>query len=314
MNLVPGDQVVAREARPPGVPLGRDVLDLGAADFRVSFGRRSFRVHHHLADHPLFAISRLLRLSRTLPPANVEYNAGDLPVSVDPALTPRTGLSAEETIRRIHDCRSWMVLKNVEVDPDYRALLGQCLDQIQALSEPVEPGMCLREAFIFLSSPRSVTPYHIDNEQNFLLQISGRKTVHVFDPSDRSLVSEEQLEHFYAGAPRNLTFKDEYQPEASVLELRPGDGIHIPLTAPHWVQNLDDVSISFSITFRTRRTELTANVHTVNHYLRSRGFRPTAFGRSPIRDFVKSRAFVAWRRAKRLLTPVGSARSASSPP
>ena len=44
------------------------------------------------------------------------------------------------------------------------------------------------EGFIFVSSPGSVTPYHIDPERNFLLQVRGNKTMHMFDGSDRSLL------------------------------------------------------------------------------------------------------------------------------
>src|SRR4051812_44391072 len=90
------------------------LLDIDAADFRACFDRRPFLIRHHLCDHPLFALPRLLELARTLPPENVEYNAGQLPVTCDPSLTPRNGLSIEETVRRIAECKSWMVLKYVE--------------------------------------------------------------------------------------------------------------------------------------------------------------------------------------------------------
>jgi hypothetical protein len=43
--------------------------------------------------------------------------------------------SIDETIRRIEECRSWMVFKNVERDPAYRALLDTCLDQAREHSE-----------------------------------------------------------------------------------------------------------------------------------------------------------------------------------
>jgi hypothetical protein len=79
----------------------------------------------------------LIRLSKTLPEADVEYNAGDIPINVTPDRTPRNGLSAAETIRRIAQCKSWMVLKYVEHDPDYRALLHQCLTEVARHSEPI---------------------------------------------------------------------------------------------------------------------------------------------------------------------------------
>src|SRR5205823_9977089 len=109
------------------------LLDLEPATFHERFGRKPFRVRHRLCDHPLFELPRLLQLARALPEDRVEYNSGELPVGVDAALTPRTGLSIEETVRRIEECKSWMVLKNVERDPEYGDLLRRRLDEVEAL-------------------------------------------------------------------------------------------------------------------------------------------------------------------------------------
>src|SRR4051794_13037647 len=89
------------------------LLEIDAAEFRDCFDRRPFLIRHRLCDHPLFALPRLLELARALPEANVEYNAGQLPINCDPQLTPRNGLTIEETVRRIAECKSWMVLKYV---------------------------------------------------------------------------------------------------------------------------------------------------------------------------------------------------------
>src|SRR6266700_2128664 len=83
----------------------------------------------------------LLELSRRLPENLVEYYPGDVPVSIDSRLIPRTGLSIQETIRRIEECRSWMVRKWAHQDPIYGELLDRCLEEIQPHSEPLAPGM-----------------------------------------------------------------------------------------------------------------------------------------------------------------------------
>ena len=76
----------------------------------------------------------------------------------------------------------------------------------------------------------------MDPEHNFLLQIRGDKTMSVFDGGDRTLLSEEELERFYGGAHRNMVFKDEYQTKAFQFQLKPGDGLHVPVTFPHHVR------------------------------------------------------------------------------
>jgi hypothetical protein len=257
-----------------------------------------FPVRHHLSDHPLFRLPRLIELARRLPEHNIEYNAGNISVVQNPRLTPRTGLSIEETIRRIEECNSWMVMKYVEDDPQYAELLRECLSEIGELSEPMDRGMCRFEGFVFISSPDAVTPCHIDPEYNFLLQIRGKKFMTVFDPADRSVLSEEMLERYLAGSHRNLALNEDQIKRGIRFELNPGDGLHVPVTAPHYVRVADNVSISFSVTFRTPRSDRRTIVYTVNSYLRRRGFAPVPYGRSAVRDSIKHNAYRALRRAR----------------
>jgi cupin-like protein len=299
VNAVPSGAVFLSAHEPPAVTR---LLDIRPSVFRENFDRRPFRIGHRLCDHPLFALPRLLELARALPEDEVEYNAGDIPMSVAAELTPRTGLSMEETIRRIADCKSWMALKRVEADPDYRRLLVDCLSEISQHSEPLHPGMQLPQGFIFLSSPGAVTPYHMDPEHNFLLQIRGSKVVSLFDGRDRSIVSEEDLERFYASrTPRNMVFDEAYQPKAMVFTLTPGQGLHFPVTSPHWVQNGPEVSVSFSVTFRTPDLERRSAIHALNARLRERGWSPAPLGRHRWRDGIKYPLFRAWRKSRAIL-------------
>ena len=269
-----------------------DLLQLEADLMREDFGVAPFLMGHRLAGHPLFELERLVELARTLPAAQVEYNAGDVPITLDPARTPRTGLSAEETIRRIEECRSWLVLKNVERDPRYRELLERCLAQVR----PHAGAMTQQRAFIFVSSPGAVTPYHIDPEENFLLQVRGRKTMRVFE---RDVLSADELEHFFSGAHRNLVFREEYGSRARAFRLAPGLGVHVPVAAPHWVQNGPEVSVSFSITFQSAASARMSHAHRMNLRLRRLGLRPAPVGTSALRDGAKQLAFRVLRRLGR---------------
>jgi len=292
----------SRVAEGSSAPSGRRLV-INADEFRASFNRQPFMLGHHLAGHPLFELPRLLELAARLPEASVAYNAGDISVAEGLYRGPRNGLSVEETIRRIEDCQSWMVLKHVEADAEYNALLDSCLDEVQRHSEPLAPGMRKREGFIFISSPRSVTPYHLDPEYNFLLQIRGSKTVHIWNPNDPAVLTDEELEDFFTSEEqKNLKFKEAHEQRAFVFELTPGRGLHFPVTAPHWVQNGDGVSVSFSITFQTPTSERRAVVYGVNAALRRRGLKPTPAGRSAILDAMK---YNAWRIARRLKRRVG---------
>jgi hypothetical protein len=261
------------------------LLDVDPAIFHDEFTRRPFVLGHNLVGHPLLQLPRLVELARELPAHRVEYNAGDLAVNTDPQATPHTGLSVEATIRRIEECSSWMVLKNVELVPEYRDLLHACLAEVEALGHPATRQVTLREGFVFISSPGAVTPYHMDPELNLLLQIYGAKQMSVFPGSDRGLLSEEELEQFYSGAHRNMVFKEHYQQKATVFELQPGDALHVPVADPHWVKVGPSYSISFSITLMTRALERRGTLYRINHAQRQRGRTPRPVDQSALRDW-----------------------------
>ena len=274
-----------------------DLLEFDREIFRANFNRQPFMISHQLAGHPLFTLPRLVELSKRLPKDHVKYNAGNIPVTQELYTGPQTGLSVEETIHRIEECGSWMVLKWVEQDEEYRDLMNRCLDEVQTLSESVEPGMCKRESFIFVTSPRSITPYHLDPEHNFLLQIRGSKMLKLLP---RSALSEQELEKYF-GEGRDPVFNEESSKKASTFILTPGKGLHFPVTIPHWVENGDEVSVSFSITFRTPASDRRGIVYDVNNILRRRNFKPAPYGRSRLNDSAKFYAFRAVRRARKLL-------------
>jgi hypothetical protein len=274
------------------------MLEFDREIFRANFNRQPFIISHHLAEHPLFTLPRLVELSKRLPKDHVKYNAGNIPVTQGLYTGPQTGLSVEETIRRIKECGSWMVLKWVEQDEEYRDLMNHCLDEVQLLSDTVEPGMCKRESFIFVTSPGSITPYHLDPEHNFLLQIKGSKTLKLLPGS---ALSEPELEKYF-GEGRDPAFNEESSRRASKFILTPGKGLHIPVTIPHWVENGNEYSVSFSITFRTPASDRRSIVYDVNNILRRRNFKPAPYGHSRLTDSAKFYAFRAARRARKLLS------------
>jgi hypothetical protein len=284
-----------------GAPASSELLSFNPETYLENFGRVPFLVNHNLCSHPLLQQDRILELSRTLPEDCIEYNAGQIPISIDNSLTPRNGLSVEETIRRIAECKSWMVLKYVEKDPHYNELLQECLKIIRPYTDPIYPGMTKPHAFIFLTSPGSVTPYHIDPEHNFLLQIQGDKEIHLYDGRETSVLNEVELEKFYHNDGRNLVYKPEHENHSWTFKMTPGQGLHFPVTYPHYVKNLDEISISFSITFRTPDLDRRQALYNQNAEIRRWGGNPPAVGTSPFRDAMMFNSYRLWRKAKNLL-------------
>ncbi|WP_145197880.1 transcription factor [Planctomycetes bacterium Poly30] len=281
--------------------VGSPRITFPEALFHSCHGVTPFPVQHDLVDHPLFDIERLASLAASLPAHRVEWNAGDLPASVRRDDVRSNGLSAVETLRSIHRCGSWIVLKHVQLDRDYARLLHECLSPIQAalgvqglsLSRPV--------GFIFVSSPGATTPCHLDPESNFLLQVRGTKSISTLPRLDPRFVLLEELERFTVGGDRHVQLEDSALAEAVGHELSPGDGLHVPIHAPHFVVNGPAVSVSFSLTFQTEATDRERGVLWMNHRLRSLGLEPTPPGTSNALDLAKLTLFKGLRSARRVL-------------
>lgn len=256
------------------------------AAFAAAYPDAPARLTHELADHALFELSALADLAERMPADRVEYNRGDLPLGLRPEDTPANGLTLGETIRGIATNGSWAVLKNVERDPAYRELLDSALTELRPTVERSTGPMLHREAFLFISSPGSVTPFHMDPEHNILLQIRGEKTMTVFPAHDEKTVPAVKSEEFSRGGHRNLDWNDSFHARGTAFVLSPGEAVLIPVKAPHFVENGAAVSISFSITWRSSRSVAEGELHSLNARLRRRRLPLMTIGRQPERQWL----------------------------
>lgn len=275
------------------------LLSIDPDEFRTCFNRQPFYVRHCLAGHPLLELAELAALSGRLPASMVEWNAGHAGAyGIEEKIKPAR-LPCAETILNVATQPAWVLLRNVQLDPAYGRLLDELLDEIKPLSERLIPGMCQREGFLFISSQAAVTPFHFDPEYNFLLQARGNKTVHLWPPADCGVMSAKAIDDFYAygSSNRNQPYRDEFLERAWVRPLSPGQGLHFPLHAPHWVKTESEVSISFSITFRTRESKRREIVHAANSRVRKAfGFEPPVPGTSMLWDsFARVGFGTAWK-------------------
>jgi hypothetical protein len=114
--------------------LGR-VFEADPEAFRRQFNRASFEFQHRLVGHPLFELPRLLELARDTSrarPKDLYYDAGNVRVDQRWDQTPRASFSVEEALERIEHCGAWIILHKADKDPEYAALLNQCMAELQA--------------------------------------------------------------------------------------------------------------------------------------------------------------------------------------
>lgn len=266
-------------------------LVLPSPEFRGQFDKRPFEFEHRLASHPLFQLPRLLELARSTRanrPGDLYYDAGEIRIDQRWSETGPKTISVEHAMENIESTGAWIILKRVERDPEYAQLLGDCMAEVESyLGRDIRKDLRVaQDGIIFVSSPNRVTSYHIDRECSFLMQISGRKSISIFDRDDAAVLSQEELERFWTVDNNAACYKPALQEHASVFELRPGTGVHIPVNCPHWLKNGNNVSISFNINCQFK-DHLRANLYRANFALRTLGLRPTPPGRSPVRDMIK---------------------------
>jgi hypothetical protein len=139
--------------------------------------------------------------------------------------------------------------------------------------------------------------YHVDPICNFLMQVSGEKKIHIFDRNDREVLPEEDLERYWSVENYSVTYQPEFESRAEVFPMLPGNGVHIPLNCPHWLENGPNVSISLSINYHYK-DDLRKNIYQANYYLRKMGMKPNPLGNSRLVDAMKSSAVSAGRMMK----------------
>lgn len=248
-----------------------------------------FSIQHQLQSHPLFQLESLVELSKRLPKEQREYVFAKQEFGTHDNLeqykhaADNDELSTEDLINAIETQNVVIVLRNVESDHLYGEFVNHCLDSLAGTVEPVTGPISGRESFIFVSPPNAYTPYHWDPEQNFFMQVRGKKQMAIYDVADRDLLPEEALERYYTQGQVITKCPEELFENYELFEMNPGDGVYVPVTAPHWVKTLDEVSVSVSINFRSPSSIRRARVFRMNRMMRKMGLRPQSV--SPRADF-----------------------------
>lgn len=246
------------------------LVTIDRATAEAKFLKHAFTLKHSLADHPLFTLPRLVELAKSMPRDRIEYNSGKVAVGVKPEDVPKIDKAPEEVIRSIETDNAWMVLKRVESHPAYLSILESFVREANLAAGRKPEDFSDVEGFIFVSSANATTPFHIDAEENILIQIKGDKFVRTFDNGDRSLVSEEEME-LSPSKHRNLPYEDWFESRAEMHALKPGDALHMPYMIPHWVSTGSSYSISMAMTWKTPEVLRLNKIRTMNGTLRRFG-------------------------------------------
>jgi len=237
--------------------------------------RAGFLFDHHLVDHPALSLESLAGVIPRLSPRQVFHSSGRLSNTdnFDRAhLEHRPAAGLETALENLRTTDGYIMVRRPETDPAFKPLFDALRSEVGQLVAAAGIPRAINDAmlYLFIASPNSVTPFHIDRYSTFLMQCRGSKVVTVYSPWDARVVDDEDTEHFFANTGRRPVWRPETEILGQQFDFRPGQALHIPFVAGHHVRNgSEDVSISLSIIFKTARTRQLVRAMLFNHYSRA---------------------------------------------
>jgi hypothetical protein len=254
-------------------------------------------------------------LADRLPRRSVIADTATQPLLVPQGGPPRGVLERPgDVIRDLQNANAWLTLLMVEDDPGMAELMNTYLDQLEdGISARQGKRVKLRKrvAFVFVSSPNSVTPVHFDIEHSLLMQVSGCKTVSI-GRFESEATRRREFDRYWNGSHGRI---EDLQPEVASYTMTPGRAVYIPPGTPHWVHNGPDISLSVTLTYFTAATVRENRVENFNAKLRRRHLNPREPGHSATVDTAKVCALGLWTIGQRLRSvSIGTKQQASQAP
>ena len=269
--------MVARSVKNISPTIGQIPLDDVFPEQPVAF------VHDlHLDDR--LTLAAVADLADRLPRRSVIADTAEQPLLVPQGGPPRGALARPgDVIRDIKNANAWLTLLNVEDDPGMAELMDTMLGQLEPRIIAKQGKMRNRVAFVFVSSPNSVTPVHYDIEHSLLLQVSGSKVVSI-GRFENDSVRQHEFNRYWNGSHGRI---EAQPPEVASYTLTPGRAVYIPPGTPHWVHNGPALSLSVTLTYFTAATVRQNRVEHFNSRLRRLKLNPRDPGTSNAVDTAK---------------------------
>ena len=273
---------------------------IGQLPFDDAFPRRAVGFSHELHLDDRLTLASVADLADRLPRRSVIADTAAQPLLVPQGGPPLGALERPgDVIRDLRNANAWLTLLNVEADPGVADLMNTHLDQLETgvtAKQGKRVKLRKRVAFVFVSSPNSVTPVHFDIEHSLLMQVSGSKTVSI-GRFESDAARRHEFNRYWEGSHGRI---EDLPPQEAAYTMTPGRAVYIPPGTPHWVHNGPDISLSVTLTYFTAATVRENRVENFNAHLRRRHVNPREPGRSAAVDTAKVCAIGVWTIGQRL--------------
>lgn len=238
-------------------------------------GRQAVVFDHRLVETGLFEDAALARLLDAYPDEMIDINLfeSDDASGLNLRTGVRGGLSGQGMLDAVRAGRVWIQLRRADRHcPEMGAAIARCFAEIERQVKGFRAADVYGQ--LLLSAPGARVPYHADAPNVLLFHIRGRKRVYIY-PTEEFYLPATSLEGIVMRTQtEDLPYHRGMDAGAQVFDLEPGQALAWPQHAPHRVENLEGVCVSFSADYQTWGSRITNGAHLFNGVLRRAGVQP----------------------------------------
>lgn len=233
-------------------------------------------VHSHGLNAPEFSSDEALsRVLETYPAEFMDINHYSYDDQGQHSLKTgvRGNLTGQELVAAIRNGELWVNLRNIDIA--WPALWAAASDSFQDIAASYKGLKAVkRTGQLIISSPKTRVPYHFDAAGVILFHMRGSKRMFVY-PGDEVHLPEEAMERVVAKqTAEELPYSQDFERDAMVYDLMPGEALIWPFYAPHRVENLDAFCVSLSMDFQTWPTRFRNGALYSHAVFRHKGMKP----------------------------------------
>lgn len=173
----------------------------------------------------------------------------------------------------------------MNVHPEYKAALDKMYG---SLSEKTGNKAFNPKGGILISSPIAKVPYHFDKTETILWHVRGKKRIYLY-PLTPEFIPDTGYERAVVDMLEDdLPFNFDWDKQATVFDLQPGQALTWPMNMPHRVDNQAfcvSVTTEYSTVASGRRNAAMLTNATLRHKF---GMNPSYWNASPAENYIKS--------------------------
>lgn len=256
---------------------------------RTAFGSGFAHFRHRINQSNLFSDEQLADLIDRYPR---EYymittmtRIGDKPVWRSGDLGEASGKTVVEAIR---NGRLWLCLRRLDlIAPEIAQQVDASFAHLE--QENTSLNTSHHASSLLISSPGARVLYHADIPMVALWHIRGSKRVWLYDADNKDHLPDQVLERvILRETEEEVPYDQNWDSQATVIDLQPGWALSWQQNAPHRVDNLDGLNVSITTDFFTPEAQKKYGVYFANGMLRKHlGFAPRSTKASGLGALIK---------------------------